>query len=44
MWNGALDEAQKIYAFGRSVNYEDQSCKIKAFTAIKHFKRTQMIK
>lgn len=43
MWNGAVDEAQNIYAFGKGINYEEQSNKIRAFAAIKHAKRSQLI-
>lgn len=43
MWNGAVEEAQGIYIFGKGNNYEEQCMKIRALSAIKHTKRAQMI-
>ncbi len=43
MWNAAMDETQAIYAFGKHINYEEQSDKVRAFTAIKHLKHSQLI-
>jgi hypothetical protein len=44
MWNSAIDETQGIYAFGKGTNYEEQSSKVRALSAIKHLKRAQLIK
>jgi hypothetical protein len=44
MWNAAMDETQAIYAFGKHNSYEEQSDKVRAFTAIKHLKHCQLIR